>query len=378
MYDVYSETHSQDTPVRAGESTNVFWSESSKTGRFSLSDSLSPHELKCVLELYKAQKEVSVLQHPEWDNVVKINGETRYFTYFKGDELLAYAIIRFPNRRKARLRFGPVAVSPQAALEAMRRIVNAVRETSNAWYFYVQLPWQTGESASFVETNLNDEFEIKTFNDRRNWASSIIDTSVSNEELAQGFSKNHKRSLKKAAKLRLSSRICKTEEEIRAFSDIYIRMYAARGKKINAGSNLAEYLRLLDFFERTDNGFFYGVFQEDKMIGGMIIIRQGDYGFYHHSASDPECRNIPIQHTGVLSVLDVLRERGIRYFDFGGYNHMVGKNDQVYNINRFKDGFTKDYIYYPRLMYFEFVPNAVEWMTRYQNLKNLVKKIIRR
>ena len=213
---------------------------------------------------------------------------------------------------------------------------------------------------------------------RTNWASSIIDTSKPDEDLLKGLSKNHKRSVKKASKLGLTTRVCVTEDEVRRFNEIYCSMYKVRGENIDRESNLTDYLRLLNFFKQTGNGFFYGVFDEDEMIGGMIIIKQGKYGFYHHSASDPEKRKLPVLHSAVFSVLDELRSRGIRYFDFGGYNHMVDETDQVYNINRFKDGFTKQYTYYPKLMYFEFKPNAVRLLELTQSLKNAVKKIVRR
>jgi lipid II:glycine glycyltransferase (peptidoglycan interpeptide bridge formation enzyme) len=378
MYDVYSETHSQGLAANSVDESNDLWSELSDQGRFKLKEALTPSDLTRVLELYGLQQEVSFLQHPEWDKIVSINGKVLYFTFESEGKLLAYAVIRFPNPRIATIAFGPVAVSKEAALAALQKIVESVRSTTKAWYLSVQLPWQTGEDTEFLELKLNQEFNIKTFSDKRNWSSSAIDTSLPNEELLKAFSKNHRRSLKKADKLGLEARICETEEEIRAFNDIYVRMYKVRGQNIDGQSNLEEYLRLNNFFQKTGNGFFFGVFQEGTMIGGMIIIRQGDYGFYHHSASDPDHRKIPVLHTGVFSILDALREKGIRYFDFGGYNHMVDETDQVYNINRFKDGFTKDYLYYPQLMYFEFVPNAVGMLESFQKFKDIVKKFIRR
>ncbi len=251
-------------------------------------------------------------------------------------------------------------------------------EVTKAWYLKLQLPWQTGKSTAYVKAKLNNEFEMVTFHDKRNWNTSVIDTDRPNEELFKEFSKNHRRSLKKAQKLGLSTRVFDSDEEIKAFNDIYVRMYETRGTKIDETSNLEEYRRLNEFFERTGHGFFYGVFENETMIGGMIMLKQGDYGFYHHSASDPEHRKIPIQHLGVVSVLDELRQRNIRYFDFGGYNHMVDENDQVYNINRFKDGFTRDYVYYPKLIYFEFVPHAIRRIERRENIKRIIKKILLR
>ena len=57
---------------------------------------------------------------------------------------------------------------------------------------------------------------------------------------------------------------------------------------------------------------------------------------------------------------------------------MVDENDQVYNINRFKDGFTKDYTFYLDVMYIEYVPGAVKAEAALQFFKNCAKKLIGR
>jgi len=319
-----------------------------------------------------------MLQHPEWDDLVNINGETLYFTYVRENKLLAYAIVRFPDKRTAKVDFGPVAIDRECALLAQQELLKAVQTSTGAWLLSLQLPIQTGQDAEYLNHRLANEFDVKTFADKRNWASSKIDTRKSDEEIARSFSKNHKRSIKKAKKLGLTTRICTSDSEIEAFNRIYVRMYETRGTMIDEEQNLIEYKRLAEFFERTGLGFFFGVFEEDEMRGGMLILKQGDYGFYHHSASDPDHRKLPIQHIGVVSIIDELRARDIPFFDFGGYNHMVDESDQVYNINRFKDGFTKDYMFYPKIMYFEFVPQAIRLLENFQKTKDLVKKVIGR
>ena len=41
----------------------------------------------------------------------------------------------------------------------------------------------------------------------------------------------------------------------------------------------------------------------------------------------------------------------MRFFDMGGFNHLVSPTDQVTLINQFKDGFTKNYIFYPPILH---------------------------
>ncbi len=111
MYEAYSETHMRESNVESLDQAPELWSEASKIGRFALKTALSLKEVRQVVALYESQKEVSVMQHPEWDDMVTINGEVRYFTYTRDNSLLAYAIIRFPNPRIAMVEFGPVAAS---------------------------------------------------------------------------------------------------------------------------------------------------------------------------------------------------------------------------------------------------------------------------
>ncbi|MEZ5306512.1 MAG: GNAT family N-acetyltransferase [Pyrinomonadaceae bacterium] len=365
------------TIERAGAS-HLVWEMDDSDGHFQLLSELTAKQERQIKSFYGRLSEVSILQHPDWDDVVKINGKRLFFTFHKGTELVAYAIVRFPNKRIANVEFGPVATNPRSALAALRRIRIAVKEATNAWYLCVQLPWHTGSKTEYIEFRMDNEMTAKRFFDKRNWSSSVIDTHKSDQEIASAFSSNHRRSLKKATKAGLETREFFTDAEIAEFNRIYVDMYGTRGRKIDESSNLEEYLKIRNFFKRTGNGFFYGVFKDDKLLGGMIIIRQGEAGFYYHAATDPEWRSIPVQHLGVVAVLDELRSREIRFFDFGGYNHMVDENDQVYNINRFKDGFTKHYVFYPRLLYFEFVPNAVRLLDGIQACKDLIKKVIRR
>ncbi|NNE66280.1 MAG: GNAT family N-acetyltransferase [Pyrinomonadaceae bacterium] len=354
------------------------WTKSDGDNRFELVPSITDIDREDVARLFGGQQEVSFRQFPEWDDLVKISGRVLYFTYRKDDELVAFALLRFPTPRIANLEFGPVAVSAEDGLTALGEIIEAVKSSTSAWYLRVQLPWQEGEVSEFVVRKIAKEHSFSTFEDKRNWASSVIDTTRSDEELMKSLSKNHKRSVKKAVKLGLVSRELITAEEVTAFNDIYCSMYKVRGETIDRDANLRDYLNLFEYFRESRNGFFYGVFEGDDLIGGMIIVKQGNYGFYHHSASDPTKRKLPVLHSAVFSVIEELRVRGMRYFDFGGYNHMVDESDQVYNINRFKDGFTKEYTYYPKLMYFEFKPNAVALLEFSQKLKDVVKKVIRR
>ena len=376
-FETYSGTASQRPEVQS-KMTEPVWVETEGTSEFVLDRDLPELREAEIMSLRSKCEEPSFLQLPAWDRIVTINGEKLYFTYRDREELRAFAIVRLPNPRIAKIDFGPVGVTKEDTLRALQKLLVAVRESTRAWYLQVQLPWQEPLAEVSEETKAAVSLGARTFDDKRNWASSFIDTKGTDEELKKNFSKNHKRSINKATKLGLETRELTSDEDVGVFNDIFVRMYAARGETIDPDQNRKEYIGLRDYFARTGEGFFFGVFEAEELIGGMIIVRQGDYGFYHHSASDPEKRKIPVLHLGVFKVLEELRQRGIRYFDFGGYNPMADESDQVYNINRFKDGFTKNYLRYPKIMYFEFVPGAVFLLEKFQAFKDVIKRLVRK
>lgn|GEM_PF-1021134 len=338
---------------------------------------LTQQEREMCLELYGAQEFVSIEQHPDWDAITTTKEKSSYFLMKKENKLISYAILHTPQSKVAHIPFGPISDSKEVAVEALNVILEHFKR-EKFYYLTIQLPGPVSKFSEFTEYRINKFHKIKYFFDKRNWSTSVIDLGQDIETIIKGFSTNHRRSVKKAKKLGVTARVIDTDTEIANFNDIYVKMYEARGRKIDSEKNLSTYLKALEFFKDEVNGFFFGAFDEEKMLGGFIILIQGNTAFYYHAATDPEQRKIPMQHGAIVSVLEFLKNRGVKYFDFGGYNHLVGEDDQIYHINRFKDGFTKDYIFYPKLMYVEFVPMSIRALKLFQGFKNIIKKIIGR
>ncbi len=344
---------------------------------YSFKNKLSKEEKEECKKLYQEQKSVSFEQNIDWNTIVNKKEKIKYFLLKKDNKVISYAVIQFPQPKVAHIPFGPIAKSVRKAVDSLKIIIEHFRE-KKFFFMTIQLFGPVGSTSEFAEYKLNKDYDVKYFFDRRNWSTSIIDLEKDIDSITKNLSTNHKRSLKKAKKLGITARVIEDEKEIEKFNDIYVRMYESRGRKIRKKANLKLYKKMSDFFDKSENGFFYGAFRDDEMIGGIAIIIQGETGFYYHAATDPKRRKLPIQHLAIVSVLEFLQEKGLKQFDFGGYNHMVGKEDQVYNINRFKDGFTKDYVFYPKLMYIEFIPKSVKILEWYQGFKDVVKKTIRK
>ena len=101
-FENYSENALEDSEASMDR---IVQYEQAGENEFSLRSELSDSEEKEILLLLSRKAEASFLQLPAWDRLVKINGDKLYFTYHAGGKLKAYAIVRFPNRRKAKVDF---------------------------------------------------------------------------------------------------------------------------------------------------------------------------------------------------------------------------------------------------------------------------------
>ena len=73
---------------------------------------------------------------------------------------------------------------------------------------------------------------------------------------------------------------------------------------------------------------------------------------YKFGATDPESRSIPVLHIAFVEAIRIAKEKGLRFFDFGGYMPNAKHTDQVFSINYFKLGFSGILLRYPNTMVF--------------------------
>lgn len=93
---------------------------------------------------------------------------------------------------------------------------------------------------------------------------------------------------------------------------------------------------------------------EGKLIGGIVLMKQGDRMIYEWgmTSPDPKYKTIPLAHKIHWEAINWSKKNGYKIYDFGGYWLERGNDDP---INYFKLGFTKEveaispeYIYYIR------------------------------
>ena len=116
------------------------------------------------------------------------------------------------------------------------------------------------------------------------------------------------------------------------------------------------------FIHENNKGFIEYIFEGENLVGGLIIIYQGNSARYYKGATDPERRDISILHLGLYEAMKYSKANGCTMFDLWGYNHFADENDQVYFINQFKNGFSERFYLFSKKNEFCSKTNYVQYL----------------
>lgn len=134
-------------------------------------------------------------------------------------------------------------------------------------------------------------------------------------------------------------------------------MSQSRGLTIDGASTRDLFDKIFNFLSKENLGLLLGVFDNmGNMIGGLIVVFQGQTVRYYKGASDPERRDISVLHLAIYEAIQISKKLEYKYFDLWGYNHLVNDTSQIYFINKFKKGFSDDYLFYPKMLHLSLKP----------------------
>lgn len=343
--------------------------------QFRFTYAIDEAELSQHIAFFKNAPFNTLEQHPLWWRKTQPEKTVCYFSALENSAIVCSGIVEENGRlgvSSANIQFGPIAYDPEILIQSISSIANYYRKKKFT-QFSVQLGMITGSEADYVEYSLYKQHAFKTYFDRENWSSLMLDLQNEEEQLLRNMSKGHKSDIKKAGKLGMKTIEDFTPEQFDAFIEIYTRMhYERKLPQHPQGSDF--YLRsVLGFFKEFKTGTFILVADSDgKILGGVALAFQQSTVRYLKGASDPAIRNLPILHLALWEGIRKAKANGFKYFDFWGYNHFVGEADQLFFINRFKKGFGGKFIFYPKKMYFVFKPFQFQIL---RSAKKLYKKL---
>ncbi|HET7115148.1 MAG TPA: hypothetical protein VFI29_01575 [Hanamia sp.] len=343
--------------------------------KFSVQDKLDNHEYSSIISFLDSLNFYCIEQHPDW--TAKIEGyRHKFFICINDDDkIICFANIILSNGpfKTAHINFGP-AFNDFNVLTKAIEFLHAYFSTQKCIFFSIQLAAYISNQTELLEYNINKDFKVKYFFTHGNsWTSICVDLKRPENEILRSFSKGHKSTIKSAyIKNSLRVSIENNPGNLKSFIDVYIKMMTFRKLSFEKKNNIDLFNSINDFIYANNKGYIEYIFEGDTLVGGLIIIYQGNTARYYKGASDPERRDIPVLHFGLFEAMKICKAKGCLNFDLWGYNHFADKTDQLFYINQFKKGFGGDFTFFPKRMNFVLKPTMY---SIYRFLKFCKKKI---
>lgn len=344
-------------------------------------NNLTEKELTEIEFFFNSLELSTIEQYPKWGKIIGDNDKICYFYAKENNEIVCFAVIKEKGIKilhyYAQIDFGPIFKNADSLIESIKKIRKYYKEKGFI-YLSVQLAIPTGAITDYIECKLNQEFKIRYFFNRANWSSVYIDLSDSINDIYRSFSRNHRRCIKESIEKGHYINSYNSEEDILLFSEVCVKKNLARDISFNENKLKRTILNIFNFFKQNKKGLIFIVKDNEKnIIGGLIVVFQGNTVRTYIAAADPEKNNIPVLHLAHWEAIKRAKELGFKYFDIWGYNHYVNERDQIYYINMFKKGFSDKYIFYPKIMHIELVPFGYFIYNKFEVIKKAFVILLR-
>lgn len=343
---------------------------------YSFKYALSDEEKVSFENFYSSLSLVSIEQHYNWPFVECASVRYCYFSAAQNGKYGCTAIVIenysnvFPI---ASIRFGPLFSDNNILIESIIAISEYYKEKKFI-ELNIQLAISTGSDADFIEYNLYKKIKFKSFFNKENWSSIVLDLQLDEENIFRKFSKGHKSDIKKALRSNISIVDLQNPQDFKDLCSVFVKMNQSRGLQINNDQFINHLEKVRNEYILKGKGkVLIAKTSDGSLIGGIILLFQNNTVRFYKGASDPDFRSLPILHLALWEGIRQSKALGFNVFDFWGYNHFVNEDEQIFFINRFKKGFGGNYIFYPKKIYIIYNPLKSK-LYRFLKRSNLFNK----
>ncbi len=278
--------------------------------------------------------------YPHQNPFLVLPAQDARFVGFRSDNgtWMGYCVLQQKKANACHIQFGPVAASLTDALAILACLIPYLKRQHKT-RLSVQLPFIDQAQSADELAAFHKSVAFRRSRYVLNWSSLVKDITMEDADLFSSFSAHHRRNIRKAHEAGISYRLLKLEEEVTCLLDIFTKMYRQRRQPMPAASLIPNPLRLVSGNQPQKHGFIVGSFWNNRLVGGIAVIRCGHTAFYLMGASDPEVRHVPVLHGAFYFAMQQARSLGMQRFDLGGFDPAAHPESQVGRINRFKEGF---------------------------------------
>lgn len=271
--------------------------------------------------------------------------KSSFFMAWEGGKMTGWLQVIEKKNILASIEFGPVA-SGKDVIAAL--LLEAFHYYRKKFFLFVRwMPyWHSEEEHETVRRQVGKRFRLLSNNSLIHWASKRISLEGPEEDILKKFSENHRRNIRKATGFSIECNTIADQKTVDAFVEGYVKMYRHRNLAVDHAKVQASFHRLHAFLVSSGKGFFMGAFKDGVLFGGLIMIYQGKTAFYYKGYIDHEQRQMPINHAAFYQAILQSKKDGMQWFDFGGYAADT-TDEQLVNINKFKDGFKGTLVRFP-------------------------------
>jgi lipid II:glycine glycyltransferase (peptidoglycan interpeptide bridge formation enzyme) len=335
---------------------------------------LDNSERESIIKFCNSVDYCSIEQSLGWTELF-YKSRIKYFYLLNESEIKSFCQIS-ERLGSAEIVFGPVCCDRDVMVISIEEIIKHYKKRG-FYYLGIQLYYKSGFDTEYIEYALNKHHKIKYLFNAENTKTSIeLDLQDSIEDISGRIRKGHKSDIKKAVKLGVTVDKVQNINELYSFSDIYSKM--CRVRKIDEGSFTKQNIDAVYKFlvDNRKGEILIAKDNSGEILGGVILVYQGNSVRFFRGTSDPDRRDIPMLHLVLYEAIKRAKSDNFKYFDFWGYNHFVDENDQVFNINHFKKGFGGYYTFFAKKMNINLVPFGTSIFKSLLLLKRIVKKIV--
>lgn len=179
-------------------------------------------------------------------------------------------------------------------------------------------------------------------------ASFVVDLEQDEEQLLKNIDSAKQRNLKKAKKFDLEILVCKGEESIKYLDDFQCLRENTQSRALSRNKQASMLLKSNKFFHALmmqPNAYLLIGKYEGSVASVALMLKGGDTVYYYSGGSDIEVnRKTCCSAYMFWKALLHFKEKGIKYFDFGGCPVSPDEYHPAYGVYRFKKGFGGKYI----------------------------------
>lgn len=231
---------------------------------------------------------------------------------------------------------GPILADPQS--DSMTALLQFARQQARAYKaFMIKIePAADMDTKNWADAlkNLGFRSSESALHVRNEW---ILDIHSEEEEILANMKAQWRRNIRLATRNGVLVRQANTPDDIATF----YKILRASSEQNQFFIHNEEYFRkLLDLFGKDQQAVLLLAEHEHEIVGGIIVMRFGDWAWYRFGASSAQHRELRANHLLQWEGIQWAKSHGCQHYNFLGIpTDVTDTNDPVYGVYIFKRGF---------------------------------------